>query len=66
MGASTILNFLNSYNNFYTIKKNVKFVVLDSPFCSFSRISKETLSKNLGLPAFICSPLINATFNIIL
>jgi hypothetical protein len=42
-------------------KRMIKFAVLDSPFCSFEQIAKETMAKNIKLPAFVCSPLVHIT-----
>lgn len=59
MGASTILNLLANIGVESEARDVIKSVVLDSPFSSFEEIGKETIGKNLGVPAFICSPLIN-------
>jgi uncharacterized alpha/beta hydrolase family protein len=66
MGASTILSFLKSYGEDLSIKQIVKFAILDSPFSSFEQIAKETVAKNMGLPVFICSPLVNVAINKVL
>lgn len=66
MGASTVLNFLKIYGEDSLIKSSIKSAILDSPFVSFEQIAKETVAKNMGLPAFVCSPLVNVTINKVL
>lgn len=52
MGASVILQTLKSFQN-TSIFKSVKYVVADSPFSNFHKLSLEFIQKIAGLPFFL-------------
>ena len=52
MGAVTCLKLLKRLKGCRMIE-NVKYVVADSPFCSFKTIASEIVSKKAHLPEFI-------------
>ncbi len=52
MGAVTCLRVAQKYRNNPAIDK-IKYIVADSPFCSFKMIAAELIGKMVMMPTFI-------------
>jgi hypothetical protein len=66
MGAVTSLLFMRDPTYFSISKRFVKVLILDSPFCSFTQVTQEIVSRRTQLPGFVTQMVIKLVRNHIL